>query len=193
MAGSSLSTFGYSNSYANPYDWGQTTKYQYNSSSTSNSGKNNMFGPEMAVAGIGSAIGGIASAYGANQQAKGMIQAANIQAQAQRDAAFQNLLAGQYALTGAKQFDRMEQAQAANYQQTFLDPRASQLASEDRQRGITDALSPGAQKLRWQQNTDQLNRTLSEKRAVNDAMFGPVAERPFAYGNMPGYATSSFS
>ena len=193
MSGSNLQTFGYGNPYANPYDWGQTTKYQYNSSSTSNSGKNNMvIGPELAFAGISSAIGGIASAFGANQQSKAMLQAAGIQAQAQRDAAFHNLLAGQYALTSAKQFDRLEQEKAANYQQAFLDPRTSQLASEDRLRGITDALSPGAQKLRWQQNTDQLNRTLSEKRALTDAMFGQVAQQPFSYGNMPGYATSSF-
>jgi len=150
-----------------------------------------LIGPELAFAGISSAIGGIASGYGASRQANAMIQAAGIQAQAQRDAAFQNLLAGQYALTGAKQFDRLEQQKAADYQQAFLDPRTSQLTSEDRQRGITDMLSPGAQKLRWQQNTDQLNRTLAEQRARTDAMFGPVAERPFAYGNMPGYAAGS--
>ena len=194
MAGSNLTTFGYGNVYANPYDWSQTSKYQYNGSSSSNTGKSNMvIGPELAFAGISSAIGGIASAFGANQQSKAMVQAAGIQAQAQRDAAFQNLLAGQYALTGAKQFDRFEQQKAANYQQAFLDPRTSQLSSEDRRRGITDALSPGAQKFRWQQNVDELNRTLSEKRAVTDAMFGPVAQQPFAYGNMPGYAAGSLA
>lgn len=150
-------------------------------------------GPELLFGGISSLIGGIAGGFGANRQADAMIQAAGIQAQSQRDAAFQNLLAGQYALTGAKQFDRFQQQKAADYQQTFLDPRTSQLSSENRQRGITDALSPGAQKLRWQQNTDQLNRTLAEKRAVTDAMFGPVAQQPFAYGNMPGYAAGSLA
>ena len=190
MSSSSLNTFG----YANPYDWSQTTKYQYNSSNSSNGGNNNMvIGPELAFAGISSAIGGIASAYGANQQAKGMIQAANIQAQAQRDAAFQNLLAGQYALTGAKEFDRFQQQHATDYSQAFLDPRKSEFGSEATQRTIADTLSPNAQKFRWQQNTDQLNRTLSEKRAVTDAMFGPVADRPFAYGNMPGYTAGSLA
>lgn len=145
----------------------------------------------MAIAGIGSAIGGIASAFGANRQANAMIQAAGVQAQAQRDAAFQNLLAGQYALTGAKEFDRFQQQKASDYQQAFLDPRKSQFGSEAAQRTLSDALSPNAQKLRWQQNTDQLNRTLSEKRAVNDAMFGRVADQPFSYGNMPGYAAGS--
>ena len=148
-------------------------------------------GPELLFGGISSILGGVFGAIGANRQAAAQIQAAGIQAQAQRDAAFQNLLAGQYALTGAKQFDQGLQQKAADYQQAFLDPRKSQFASEDRQRGITDALSPGAQKLRWQQNTDQLNRTLAEKRAVTDAMFGPVAQQPFAYGNMPGYAAGS--
>jgi hypothetical protein len=194
MAGSNLTTFGYGNVYANPYDWSQTSKYQYNGSSSSNTGKSNMvIGPELLFGGASSLIGGALSAFGANQQSKAMIQAAGVQAQAQRDAAFQNLLAGQYALTGAKQFDRLEQQKAANYQQAFLDPRTSQLSSEDRQRGITDALSPGAQKLRWQQNADQLNRTLSEQRARTDAMFGQVAQQPFSYGNMPGYAAGSLA
>ena len=194
MAGSNLTTFGYGNVYANPYDWSQTSKYQYNGSSSSNTGKSNMvIGPELAFAGISSLIGGAASAFGANQQSKAMIQAAGIQAQAQRDAAFQNLLAGQYSATAVPLFQKQLQQKAADYQQAFLDPRTSQLSSEDRQRGITDALSPGAQKLRWQQNADQLNRTLSEQRARTDAMFGPVAERSFAYGNMPGYAASSLT
>jgi hypothetical protein len=84
------------------------------------------------------------------------------------------------------------QRDAANYQQAFLDPRKSQFGSEATQRTYADMLSPNAQKLRWQANTDQLNRTLSEKRAVTDAMFGRVAEQPFGYGNMPGYAVGSF-
>ena len=192
MAGSNLTTFGYGNVYANPYDWSQTSKYQYNSSSSSNAGKSNM-GPELIFGGISSLVGGAFSAFGANQQSKAMIQAAGVQAQAQRDAAFQNLLAGQYAETAVPLFQKYLQQKAVDYQQAFLDPRTSQFASEDRQRGITDALSPGAQKLRWQQNTDQLNRTLAEQRARTDAMFGQVAQQPFSYGNMPGYAAGSLA
>ena len=194
MAGSNLTTFGYGNVYANPYDWSQTSKYQYNGSSSSNTGKSGGgMGPELLFGGASSLIGGALSAFGANQQSKAMLQAAGIQAQAQRDAAFQNLLAGQYALTGAKQFDRFEQQKAANYQQAFLDPRTSQLSSEERQRGITDALSPGAQKLRWQQNTDELNRRLADKNAQLSKVFGYTADQPFSFGNMPGYAASSLA
>jgi hypothetical protein len=150
-------------------------------------------GPELLFGGISSIVGGIFGAIGANRQADAQIQAAGIQAQAQRDAAFQNLLAGQYALTGAKQFEQGLQQKAADYQQAFLDPRKSQLASEDRQRGITDALSPGAQKLRWQQNTDQLNRTLADKNAQLSKIFGYTADQPFSFGNMPGYAAGSLA
>jgi len=187
MAGSILNTFGYGNPYADPYDWNQTTQYKYNSSNSFNSGKTNM-GPELIFGGISSLIGGFASAYGSNEQAAAMIKSAQIQSQAQRDAAFANMLAGQYALTGAKQFDRFQQQKAADYQQAFLDPRKIQLASEERQRVISDSLSPGAQKLRFQQNIDSMNRSLAERRAVTDAMFGPVAQQPFQYGGMPGYA-----
>jgi hypothetical protein len=144
--------------------------------------------PELIFGGVSSLIGGFASAAGANSQAEAMIKAAQIQSQAQRDAAFTNLLAGQYALTGAKEFDRFQQQKAADYQLAFLEPRKIQLASEERQRGISDSLSPGAQKLRFQQNIDSMNRSLAERRAVTDAMFGPVAQQPFQYGSMPGYA-----
>jgi hypothetical protein len=150
-------------------------------------------GPELLFGGISSLIGGAASAFGANRQADAMLQAAGIQAQAQRDAAFQNLLAGQYALTGAKQFDRFQQQRSADYQQAFLDPRKSEFSSEDRQRAIADSLSPGAQKLRWQANIDAMNRDLAGRRAVTDAMFGQVAQQPFQYGNMPGYAAGSLA
>jgi len=152
-----------------------------------------VIGPELAFAGISSLIGGIAGGFGANRQADAMIQAAGIQAQAQRDAAFQNLLAGQYAMTGGQQFAQDLQKRAADYQQAFLDPRKSQLASEDRQRAITDSLSPGAQKFRWQQNIDTMNRDLASRRAVTDAMFGQVAQQPFQYGSLPGYAQGSIT
>ena len=143
----------------------------------------------LAIASLGSSvISGIFGGQAANRQADAQMQAAYAQAQATRDSAFSNLLAGQYALTGAKQFDRFQQQKAADYQQAFLDPRTSQLASEDRQRGMTDQLSPMAQQLRRQANIDQLNRDLASRRAVTDAMFGQIAQNPFAYGNVPGYA-----
>lgn len=166
--------------------WSDSFSYNPSSSISNQSGGSGMW--PLALAGLGSSlVSGIFGGMASNRQSDAMLQAAGMQAQATRDASFHNLLGGQYALTGAKEFDRFQQQKAADYQQTFLDPRASVLASEDRQRGIADMLSPGAQKLRRQQNTDQLNRTLAEKRAVTDAMFGPVAERPFGYGNAPGY------
>jgi len=143
----------------------------------------------LALAGLGSSvISGIFGGMQANNQAEAQLQAAKWQVEAQRDANFSNLLAGQYAQTGAQQFNRFEQQKAADYQQAFLDPRKSMLASEVRQRSLADELSPAAQKLRRQQNVDQLNRDLASKRAVTDAMFGQVAQNPFAYGNVPGYA-----
>ena len=146
--------------------------------------------------GLGAAssiFSGIMQGQAMNRQSDAMFAAAKMQAQAAERAGFQNLLAGQYALTGAKQFEEGLQRNAANYQQAFLDPRKSILESEDLVRGFSDRLSPSAQKLRWQQNIDSMNRTLSEKRAVTDAMFGRVAEQPFGYGNMPGYAAGSLA
>lgn len=143
----------------------------------------------LALAGLGSSlISGIFQGQAANRQSDAMLQGAYAQAQATRDAAFTSMLGGQYALTGAKEFERFQQQKAADYQQAFLDPRSSELASEDRKRAMTDQLSPMAQQLRRQANIDQLNRDLASKRALTDAMFGQVAQNPFAYGNVPGYA-----
>jgi len=171
--------------------WGASTSYNPSSGVLKGSGGGSMF-PVGAALGAGASIfSGIMQGNAMNRQADAMFEAAKMQAQAAERAGFQNLLAGQYALTSAKQFEEGLQRNAANYQQAFLDPRKSVLESENRARGFADMLSPDAQKLRWQNNIDAMNRTLSEKRAVTDAMFGRVAEQPFGYGNMPGYATGS--
>lgn len=146
----------------------------------------------LALANVGSSLlSGIFGGQAANRQADAMLQGAYAQAQATRDAAFTNLLAGQYGQTGAKQFERFQQQKAADYQQAFLDPRRIQLASEERQMGYADQLSPNAQALRRQKNLDELNFQLASRRALTDAMFGQVRQDPFAYGNIPGYATSA--
>lgn len=164
----------------------------YSGSYNLGSSKGSSMFPWMAAATLGSSvIEGIVGGQAASRQAEAQLTAAKWQAEATRDAAFNNLLAGQYAQTGAKQFDQFLQRNAANYQQAFLDPRKSMLASEERQRGFADQLSPKAQQLRFQQNADQLNRNLSAQRAITDAMFGRVAEAPFAYGQVPGYAAFS--
>ena len=192
MAGSNLPTFGFGNVYTNPYDWNQTT--QYNSSNTSNSGKKNMaFGIDDILLSAGlSAIGGIGSAFGANSQANAQIQAAAINAQQQGRAAALNGYTGVWAATGGSQFQADLQKKAADYQLAFLEPRKIQLASQERQTGIADALSPGAQKLRWQQNADKLNYRLAEIDKQMSGLFGPIQENPYSYGRMPSYATTSF-
>ena len=76
-------------------------------------------------------------------------------------------------------------------QQAFLDPRRISLASEERQVGFADQLSPAAQALRRQKNIDEMNLQLASRRALTDAMFGQVRQDPFAYGNIPGYAISA--
>jgi len=165
---------------------------KYAFSKSPSGGKSMIIDPLSAgLAGV-SAISNIFSGIAQGQQQKRQMQAqfdiAAAQERSARDAQFQNLLAGQYALTGAKAFDQGLQRDAANYQQAFLDPRANQLESEGRQRLMSDMLSPNAQKLRRQQNVDALNRTLVENRARTDAMFGQVRQDPFAYGNVPSYA-----
>ena len=102
-------------------------------------------------------------------------------------AGLQNLLAGQYALTGAKQYDMGLQRDAANYQQAFLDPRKSILNVEDFNRRAAGELNPFAQKLRQQEKAGDINTLLAGK-------FMPMfesANKPFSYGRAPGYTTGS--
>lgn len=145
----------------------------------------------LALATLGSSlISGLFGGMAANRQAEAEMQVGKWQAEATRDAAFANLLAGQYGATGAKAYGYKLQRDAADYQQSYLDPKASILGQEDRLRGITTDLSPQAQKLRRQQNIDALNTQLASRRAITDAMFGRVKEDPWSYGGMPGYASS---
>jgi len=136
---------------------------------------------------LSSVAGGIFGGQQADRQAQAQLQAAGMQAQATRDAAFQQLLGGQYALTGAKQFEKGLQENAANYQQAFLDPKKMSLSSEQFNRTINDNMTPNAQKLLHMQNQDKLNQSLAERRAQTDAMFGQVTQNPFGYGQAPSY------
>jgi hypothetical protein len=151
-------------------------------------GGGGMFDPlSMGIMAGSSLLSGIFGGQQADRQAQAQIQAANIQAQATRDAAFQQLLGGQYALTGAKQFEKGLQENAANYQQAFLDPKKMSLSSEQFNRTVNDNMTPNAQKFLHMQNQDKLNQSLAERRAQTDAMFGQVAQNPFGYGQAPSY------
>jgi hypothetical protein len=169
--------------------WGDSVGYNPSSGIFSSSSGGGGGGGMLAAAGIGAvgqAIGGIASAIGAGRQADAMFAAAVAQAQAAERAGFQNLLGGQYALTGAKDYAQYLDRNAKQTQLNFFDPRQSQLGSEERARGFADALSPDAQKLRYQSNADQFSNTLAGKYSP---LFGDVTDRPFRFGQMPGYAT----
>lgn len=173
-----------------PSSGGMTSNLSYDGNVAQNAFKGGNMFPFMAAASLGSSvISGISGGQAANRQAEAEIAAAREQAQGVRDAAFTNLLAGQYGQTGAKMFDQFLQKNAANYQQAFLDPRKSQFASEEKQRGIADSLSPGAQQLRFQNKMDLIDRDTAAKTAVLDRMFG-ASQGPFSYGRMPGYINS---
>ena len=101
-------------------------------------------------------------------------------------AAFQNLLAGQYNSTQAPMVDFQRQKLATNIQQDIFDPKKMSLASEQFGRGVSDQLAPDALKLAQTKNLFDLNKSLAEKRAVTDAMFGPVRTTPFNY-DYPSY------
>jgi hypothetical protein len=171
--------------------WGDSTSYNPSSGILKGAGGGSMF-PVGAALGAGASIfSGIMQGQAANNQARAMFEAAKMQTQAAERAGFQNLLAGQYALTGAKQFEQGLQREAADYQQAFLDPRKSILTAEDFNRRAAAELGPFGRKLSQQQNVAKINETIAEKRALTDAMFGEVARKPFSYGVAPGYATSS--
>jgi hypothetical protein len=104
--------------------WGSSVGYNPSSGIfSSSSGGGGGLGPAAAIAGIGQAVGGIASAFGAGRQADAMFAAAVAQAQAAERAGFQNLLGGQYALTGAKDYAQYLDRNAKQTQLNFFDRR----------------------------------------------------------------------
>ena len=169
--------------------WGDSVGYNpssgiLNSGSKGGGGR----GPEAIIGGIGSIVGGIGSAIAANNQAKAMQNIARMNLEAADRAGFQNLLAGQWAKTGAEQFSQSLQRDAANYQQGFLDPRKSILGAEDLSRKAALQLGPFGQQLRQQQNTDTINQTLAGKYSP---LFGNISVNPYSFGVMPGYTANS--
>lgn len=167
--------------------WGDSTSYNPSRGVLKGAGGGNMF-PVGAALGAGASIfSGIMQGQAANNQARAMFEAAKMQTQAAERAGFQNLLAGQYALTGAKQFEQGLQRDAADYQQAFLDPRKSILNVEDFNRRAAAELGPFGRKLSQQEKSGEINSLLAGK-------FMPMfesASKPFSYGRAPGYTTGS--
>ena len=136
---------------------------------------------------LSSAFSGIMGGQQANRQMGADFRIAQDRNLAAERAGFQNLLAGQYNSTFAPMVDFQRQKLATNIQQDIFDPKKMSLASEQFGRGVSDQLAPDALKLAQTKNLSELNRSLAEKRAVTDAMFGPVASTPFNY-SYPSYA-----
>jgi hypothetical protein len=167
--------------------WGASTSYNPSSGILKGAGGGSMF-PVGAALGAGASIfSGIMQGQAANRQADAMFEAAKMQVQAAERAGFQNLLGGQYALTGARQFEQGLQRDAANYQQAFLDPRKSILNVEDFNRRAAAELGPFGKRLSQQESSGEINKLLAGK-------FMPMfdsANKPFSYGRAPGYTTGS--
>ena len=126
--------------------------------------KNKVAFPIGAALGAGATIfSGFMQGQAMNRQSDALFAAAKAQAQAAERAGFQNLLAGQNALTGAKQFEQGLQREAADYQQAFLDPRKSILNAENISRAYAGELTPAAQKLRQQESSGEINKLLAGK------------------------------
>mgnify|MGYP003645532828 CR=1 FL=1 len=174
--------------------WGASTSYNPSSSVTGGSGGasgGSMFPVGAALGAASSIFSGIMQGQAQRNQTAMEWALGKAQIQAAERAGFQNLLAGQYALTGAKQFEQGLQRDAADYQQAFLDPRKSILTAEDFNRRAATELGQFGKQLSQQQNIAQINQTAAEKRLLTDAMFGEVARKPFSYGVAPGYTTGS--
>ena len=139
----------------------------------------------------GSLLSSVFSGFMGGQQAKRQMEAdlriAQDRNTAVERASFQNLLAGQYNSTQAPMVDFQRQKLATNIQQDIFDPKKMSLASEQFGRRVSDELAPDALKLAQTNNLFDLNKSLAEKRAVTDAMFGPVRSTPFNY-SYPSYA-----
>jgi hypothetical protein len=159
--------------------------------SKSSGGGGGMFDPLSAgILAGGSLLSNVFSGVMGGQQANRQIEAdfaiQGMKNAAAERAAFQNLLAGQYNSTFAPMVDFQRQKLATNIQQDIFDPKKMSLASEQFGRGVADQLAPDALKLAQTKNLFDINKSLAEKRAVTDAMFGPVRTTPFNY-DYPSY------
>jgi hypothetical protein len=157
-----------------------------------NRSENDMIEPLSAgIMAGGSLLSSVFSGFMGGQQAKRQMEAdlriAQDRNTAVERASFQNLLAGQYNSTQAPMVDFQRQKLATNIQQDIFDPKKMSLASEQFGRRVSDELAPDALKLAQTNNLFDLNKSLAEKRAVTDAMFGPVRSTPFNY-SYPSYA-----
>ena len=143
---------------------------------------------------VGEALGAGAQVFNGLMQGRAMRNQTNMEyalgkaslAAAER-AGFQNLLAGQYGMTGGQQFAQGLQRDAADYQQAFLDPRKSILNVEDFNRRAATELGSFGRKLNQQESSGEINRLLAGK-------FMPMFDspnKPFSYGRAPGYTTGS--
>jgi hypothetical protein len=140
----------------------------------------------LGVSAATSIFSGIMGGQQANRQIEADFAIQQYKNAAADRAAFQNLLAGQYNSTQAPMVDFQRQKLATNIQQDIFDPKKMSLASEQFGRGVSDQLAPDALKLAQTKNLFDLNKSLAEKRAVTDAMFGPVRNTPFNY-DYPSY------
>jgi hypothetical protein len=135
---------------------------------------------------LSSIFGGAMSGQQANRQIEADFAIQGMKNAAAERAGLQNLLAGQYSQTFAPMVDFQRQKLATNIQQDIFDPKKMSLASQQFGRGVADQLDPDALKLAQTKNLFDLNKSLAEKRAVTDAMFGPVRNTPFNY-DYPSY------
>ena len=136
---------------------------------------------------LSSVFTGIMGGQQANRQIEADLAIQGMKNAAADRAGFQNLLAGQYSQTFAPMVDFQRQKLATNIQQDIFDPKKMSLGSEQFGRRVSDELAPDALKLAQTKNLFDLNKSLAEKRAVTDAMFGPVRTTPFNY-EYPSYA-----
>jgi len=156
---------------------------------SSGGGGNGMIGFDPLTLGVSAAtsiFSGIMGGQQANRQMETDVAIQQYKNAAAERAGFQNLLAGQYNSTFAPMVDFQRQKLATNIQQDIFDPKKMSLASEQFGRGVSDQLAPDALKLAQTKNLFDLNKSLAEKRAVTDAMFGPVRTTPFNY-DYPSY------
>jgi len=153
------------------------------------SGGGGMFGFDPLTLGVSAAtsiFSNVMQGQQANRQIEADFAIQQYKNAAAERAGLQNLLAGQYSQTFAPMVDFQRQKLATNIQQDIFDPKKMSLASEQFGRKVSDELAPDALKLAQTKNLFDLNKSLAEKRAVTDAMFGPVRNTPFNY-DYPSY------
>lgn len=171
--------------------WG-TSAPGWGGTSAAASGAKGMFDPvTMGIAAGTSLVQGILQGQQQNNMLAVQAQLANQQLQEQRRNQFQNMISARDAQYGGQRYGYELDKSAKEYGTRFLGPLEDWRTAQFALRGASTSLDPLMRKASQNEYKKQLDRSLAEKTAQIDQMFGAPADKQFGYGKMPSYVFSA--